>query len=60
MGRVTVHLAEGEAIVLEVVRVTGGSRIAHVGRFALFFMYAEVKHFYWDCGVEHKVCHGRA
>jgi len=50
-----VHLTQGEANVLEVVRVTGGSRIAHVGKFALFFMYTEVKHFCWDCGVEHKV-----
>ena len=33
----------GEAIVLEVVRVTGHSRIAHVGKFALVFMDAEVK-----------------
>ena len=48
------HLTEGEAIVLEVVRVAGGSRIAHVGKFALF-MYAEDKHFCWDGGVKHKV-----
>jgi hypothetical protein len=41
-------LTVGEAIVLEVVRVTGHSRIAHVGKFALVFTY-------WDCGVEHKV-----
>jgi len=46
---------EGEAIVLEVVRVTGGRRIVHVGKFALVFMYAEVKQLCWDCGVEHKV-----
>ena len=49
------HLTEGEAIVLEVIRVTGGSRIAHVGKFALFFMYAEVNKLCWDRGVEYKV-----
>ena len=27
----------------------------HVGKFALFFMYAEVKQLCWDCGVKHKV-----
>ena len=48
-------MTEGEAIALEIVRVTGGSRIAHVGKFALFFMYAEVKQLCWHCGVEHKV-----
>ena len=49
------HLTEGEAIVLEVVRVTGGSGIAHVGKFALVVMNAEVKQLCWDCGVEHEV-----
>jgi len=50
-----VNLREGEAIILEVVRVTSRSRITHVGEFALIFMNEVVKQICWDCGVEHEV-----
>jgi len=50
-----VNLTEGEAIILEVVRVTSRSRITHVGEFAIIFMNAVVKQICWDCGVEHEV-----
>jgi hypothetical protein len=50
-----VNLTEGEAIILEVVRVTSRSRITHVGKFVLVFMNAVVKQICWDFAVEHEV-----
>jgi hypothetical protein len=50
-----VNLTEGEAIILEVVRVISCSRIMHVGKFALIFMNTVVKQICWDFAVEHKV-----
>jgi len=52
------HLAEGAAIIFEVVRFTSRGRIAHVSKLALIFMNAEVKQLCWDCRVEHKVVVG--
>ena len=49
------HLAEGEAVIFDVVRVTSCGRMAHVSEPALVFMDAEVKQLRWDCRVEHKV-----
>ena len=49
MGRTTVQLMEGGAIVLEVVLATSRSRIAHVGEFTHVFMNAEVGQLCWDC-----------
>jgi len=50
-----VHLTEGETIVLEVVRVTSRSRVAHVRVFALIFVDAEVKQLCRDRRIKHKV-----
>ena len=52
------HLAEGAAIIFEVIRFTSRGRIAHVSKLALIFMNAEVKQLCWDCRVEHKVVVG--
>jgi hypothetical protein len=49
------HLTEGETIVLELVRVTSRSRVAHVREFAVIFMNAEVQQLCRDCRVEHQV-----
>ena len=49
------NLTEGEAIILEVVRVTSRSRTTHMGEFVLIFVNAVVKQICRDCGVEHEV-----
>ena len=53
--RIIMHLTEGEAIILKVVRVTRRGRIAHVSELALIFMNAEVKELCRDRRVEHKI-----
>ena len=49
------HLMEGEAIVLEVVRVAHRSKFAHVGKFAHVFMNVKAEQLCCDCRVKHKV-----
>ena len=49
------HLMEGGAIILEVVRVASRSKIGHVGKFAHVFMNVEVDQLCCDCRVKHKV-----
>jgi len=53
--RIIVHLAQREAVVLEVVRVTCRSRIAHMRKLVLVFVRAEVEQFRWQGGVENKL-----